>query len=137
MISSTVERLECTAQVASAPNSIAITYSSCMPSSAATKDGELRIGSVPADKSLSDSSMRPRPIATRPRWRALSDGAERKAMTPMAIISGESQLRSNDRTCEVRVVPTLAPSITAIAIGSVMSPRPANDASKSAVAVLD
>ena len=58
-------------------------------------------------------------------------------MTPAAIISGDSQLRSNDRTCEVSVVPTLAPSMTASAIDSEISPRPAKEASSSAVAVLD
>ena len=92
-------------------------------------EGALRSGSVAADSSFSDSSMRPSPIATRPRFLVLSDWAERKAMTPMAIISGDSQPRSNDRTCDVNVVPTLAPSITAIAIGRVISPRPAKEAS--------
>jgi hypothetical protein len=58
-------------------------------------------------------------------------------MTPAAIISGETHVRSNDRTWAVRVVPTLAPSMTASAIDSVISPRPAKEASRSAVAVLD
>ena len=58
-------------------------------------------------------------------------------MTPAAIMSGDTQLRSNDRTCAVSVVPTLAPSMTASAIDSEISPRPAKEASSSAVAVLD
>ena len=58
-------------------------------------------------------------------------------MTPAAIISGESQPRSNDRTCAVRVVPTLAPSMTASAIGSGIRPRPAKEETSSEVAVLD
>ena len=76
-------------------------------------------------------------MATRPRWRILSELLDRKAITPVAIMSGETQVRSNDRTCAVSVVPTLAPSMTASAIESGMRPRPANDASSSAVAVLD
>ena len=58
-------------------------------------------------------------------------------MTPTAIISGDSQRRSNDSTCEVSVVPTLAPSITERAMDRAIRPRPANEATSRAVAVLD
>jgi len=58
-------------------------------------------------------------------------------MTPAAIISGDSQPRSNDRTCEVSVVPTLAPSITDKAMERAIRPRPAKEATSRAVAVLD
>ena len=135
--SSTIDRLEWTAQVASAPISTAITYSSCMPSRALRNGWEVRSGSTPDDSSRSDSSIRPRPIATRPRWRALSDWPDRKEITPIATINGDSQERSNERTCEVSVVPILAPSMTAMAIDRVINPRPAKEATSSAVAVLD
>ena len=58
-------------------------------------------------------------------------------MTPPAIIRGETQPSGKDRICAVSVVPTLAPSITARPIESEISPRPANEASSRAVAVLD
>ena len=62
------------------------------------KAGALRSGWVASASSFSDSSIRPRPMATRPRWRGLSDSLDRKAMTPAPISSGETQPRSNDRT---------------------------------------
>jgi hypothetical protein len=76
-------------------------------------------------------------MATRPRWRARSELLDRKAMTPPAIISGETQPSGKDNTCAVSVVPTLAPSITARPIEREISPRPAKEASSRAVAVLD
>src|SRR6185369_6472358 len=75
--------------------------------------------------------------ATRPRWRGWSCSLDRKPITPAAIISGDSQPRLKERTWDVRVVPTLAPSMTASAIDSGINPRPANEASSNAVAVLD
>ena len=58
-------------------------------------------------------------------------------MTPTAIIRGDTQPRSNDSTCAASVVPTSAPSMTAKAMESGISPRPAKDERSSAVAVLD
>jgi hypothetical protein len=101
------------------------------------KAGALRSGWVASARSFSDSSMRPSPMATRPRWRGLSDSLDRKVMTPAPIRSGDSQPRSNDSTWAAMVVPMSAPSMMAKAIDSGIRPRPAKDETSSEVAVLD
>ena len=58
-------------------------------------------------------------------------------MTPAPIRSGDTQPRSNDRTWAAMVVPISAPSMTAKAIDSGISPRPAKEETSSDVAVLD
>ena len=137
MTKSTIDRLECANQVASVPTTTAITYSSCRPCSIAMKAGALRSGCVARASSFSDSSIRPSPMATRPRWRALSCSLDRKAMTPAPISSGDTQPRSNDRTWAAMVVPISAPSMMAKAIDSGIRPRPAKEETSSEVAVLD
>ena len=58
-----------------------------------------------------------------------------KATTPAITPSAHSHLMSKANTCAISVVPTSAPSITASATGSAISPWPANEESNSAVAV--
>src|SRR4051812_18902087 len=99
--------------------------------------GELRSGCVATANSFNDSSIRPSPMATRPRWRGLSSSVDRNAMTPAPINSGETQPRSNERIWAAIVVPTSAPSMTARAIDSGISPRAAKEETNSEVAVLD
>ena len=67
MTSSTVDRLEWMNQVAAAAKTAASTYSSCRPDSRATKAGADLSGAAAASSRCNDSSIRPRPIATRPR----------------------------------------------------------------------
>ena len=135
--SSTTDRLEWTNQVASVASRTATTYSSWRPCSAAMKAGEARSGWVASASSFSDSSIRPRPMATRPRWRERTWSLDRKVMTPAPIRVGETQPRSKESTCAATVVPTSAPSMTASAIDRGMSPLPAKEESSKAVAVLD
>ncbi len=51
--------------------------------------------------------------------------------------SGDSQVRSNENTTAIRLVPMSAPSMTARANGRVISPCPTNEETMSEVAVLD
>ncbi len=64
-------------------------------------------------------------------WRAM------KSTTPIKMNSGDNHDRSRENTTAIRLVPTSAPSITASAEGSTMSPWPTKDATINAVAVLD
>jgi len=57
--------------------------------------------------------------------------------TPTKISSGDSQLRSKEKTTAIIAVPTSAPSITASAAAVVTSPLPTKLATMRQVAVLD
>ena len=72
----------------------------------------------------SDSSISPRPIATRPRSRILVRTLFLKTMTPIPSSTGASMETSKLKTCTIRVVPILAPSIIASAGTSPTSPSP-------------
>ena len=98
--------------------------------------GDSVSGLVASTISCSDSSIRPSPIATRPRRPAVVFSFEMKATTPPKISSGDSHDRSNENTTAIRLVPTSAPSITASAADSVTSDRPRNDVTIRQVAVL-
>ncbi len=67
------------------------------------------MGWVAAITSWSASSIRPRPIATRPICPARVSRRERKKITPKRISSGESHARSSEKTCAMSAVPTSAP----------------------------
>ena len=60
----------------------------------------------------------------------------RNITTPASRRSGDARDTSNERTCTINVVPTLAPSIAASAGTSATKPALANDAIISPVAVL-
>jgi len=86
---------------------------------------------------LRASSIRPRPIITRPTRPTVVDWRVMKSTTPTRMNSGDSQERSREKTTAIRLVPMSAPSITARAEGRVIRPLPTKDATISAVAVLD
>ena len=69
------------------------------------------MGLVASITSCSASSMRPRPIATRPSWPAFELRRDRKKTTPKMMSSGESHERSSEKTCARSAVPTSAPSM--------------------------
>ena len=97
---------------------------------------EFRIGSVVATIEWRASSIRPRPIAARPRSRCRDDLPAMNVTTPTRTNSGDSQSKRNDSAWTTSEVPTSAPSITASAGAVAISPRSAKDAVISAVAVL-
>ena len=74
-------------------------------------------------------------MATRPRSRVRRPPARNMA-TPARMGSGASCVTLNDITCTISVVPTLAPSMTASAVASGMTPAAAKEATISPVAVL-
>ena len=74
-------------------------------------------------------------MATRAMARGLSASVAMNRITPAPTSTDHSQVMLNENTCAAMVEPTSAPSITASAIGSAISPRAANEASSSAVAV--
>ena len=67
--------------------------------------------------------------------RVLSASDAMKVKTPTPTSSVHSHLMSKEKICAAIEEPTSAPSITASAIGSAIRPRPAKEASRSAVAV--
>jgi hypothetical protein len=98
--------------------------------------GAFSAGASVSRRMCSASSMRPRPIATRPRSRARVCPAILKAPTPTMNRTGATAEMLNDRTWTISVVPTLAPSISASAGTSATSPSAAKDAAIRPVAVL-
>jgi hypothetical protein len=80
-------------------------------------------------------SIRPRPISTRPKSRGAAE-ARRNIRTPIRINAGAISATSNDSTCTIRVVPTLAPSITASAGTKSTRPSAAKPVTIRPVAVL-
>ena len=85
----------------------------------------------------SASSIKPRPIKTRPTRPAVVSWREMNITTPTKINSGDSHDKSSEKTTAITLVPTSAPSITASAAVRETMPWPTNDETISAVAVLD
>ena len=83
------------------------------------------------------SSIKPRPISTRPTRPTAVSLREMNSTTPTKMNNGDSHDKSSENTTAITLVPTSAPSITASAAGSPTSPWPTNDDTMSAVAVLD
>ena len=67
--------------------------------------------------------------------RARSASIDMKMSTPSATSTVQSHFTSSEKTCATSAEPTSAPSTTASAIGSAISPRAANEASSMVVAV--
>jgi hypothetical protein len=95
------------------------------------------MGLVASTTSCSASSMRPRPMATRPSWPAFELRLDRKKITPKRMSSGESQRRSSENACASSAVPTSAPSMMASAAGSAMRFCETNELAIIAVALED
>jgi hypothetical protein len=79
--------------------------------------------------------MSPSPMATRPTSRVRVPPA-RNITTPASRSWGDRRETSKERAWTIRVVPTLAPSITASAGTSATKPLAANEATIKPVAVL-
>ena len=92
---------------------------------------------VDSATSRSASSIRPRPISTRPKRPAGVDWREMNSTTPTKMNSGDSHDRSSENTTDIRLVPMSAPSITASAVGRATRPWPTKEETIRAVAVLD
>src|ERR1700733_8343060 len=84
----------------------------------------------------SANSIRPIPIATRPRSRVRVLPPRLNAITPANSRTGVTAVMLNDRICTTSVVPTLAPSMTARAGTRSKVPPVTNDAAINPVAVL-
>ena len=136
MISNTIARLEWASQVSSAAIRSARTGSPSRDWTIVCRRTDSRRGEETLKIICRARRTRPNPIATRPRSFCLVDCPALNASSPPTISSGETQLRSNDRTWTTRVVPTSAPSMTARAGATLTSWRPAKEVIISAVAVL-
>ena len=84
----------------------------------------------------SASSIRPSPMATRPKSLTRVRAPSRKARNPIMKRIGATAAILNERTWTIRVVPTLAPSMIAKAGTRATIPSEANEAVISPVAVL-
>lgn len=135
MVKSTIAALECAAQVRMAASNRASSGSAVKPTNSARIAGAVSAGSIAATSRRKDSSISPRPIATRPRSR-VRVRPRRNASSPARNSSGAIQVTSKDRAWTIRVVPILAPSITASAGSSSTTPLATNDVAIRPVAVL-
>ena len=132
----TTARLECAAQASSAPISRLSTGSLVTAWSRLRTAGAFSAGASEPNRMCSASSIKPRPIATRPRSRVRVRAPRRNATTPRISSTGAAGEMSKDSTCATSVVPRLAPSMTASAGTSASIPLAANDVTSSPVAVL-
>ncbi len=126
---------EWNSQVSAAANSTARIGSDASRLSASPTTGLSRSGVEAATISPSDRIISPKPSAIRPTSRVRSSPAPSAVATPATSSSGVSAERSNDSACTTSVVPRSAPSITASAGASPISPRPTKPDSSIAVAV--
>ena len=94
-------------------------------------------GSVASTTICRASSIRPRPISTRPTRPAVVAWREINSTTPVKMSSGDSQDKSTENSTDMRAVPMSAPRITASAAGRVIRPWPTKDEVMREVAVLD
>jgi len=136
MTSTTTATLECAAQVRAAASSTAATGWLASASSKTPSKGAVSKGWNSCTNWCSDSSSSPRPMNTRPRSRVRPGAARRNIHTPARMRMGASEVRSNDSSCTMRVVPTLAPSMAASAGTSATTPPAAKPVIISPVAVL-
>ena len=136
MISSTVATLECAAQVTTAPIRMQSTGSPVMAPISTRTLGAFSAGASVSSRICSDSSISPRPMATRPRSLMRERGPLRKASRPMMNSTGATSVMLKESTCTISVVPRLAPSMIASAGTSATSPSAANELVIRAVAVL-
>ncbi len=135
--SSTTARLEYATTANAAPSRISSNRSLVSDSSISCTAGFWVSTLVELEISRRASSIRPRPISTRPKSPVDVPCREMNSVTPRKMKSGDSHDRSKENTTAIRLVPMSAPSITASAAGRAIRPRPTKEAVMSAVAVLD
>ena len=136
MNSSTVATLECAAQVSAAAITTHSIGSPVMAPSSVRTTGACSAGASVSSRICSASSIRPRPMATRPMSLSRLRPPLRKATRPITNSTGAAAAMLNDSSCTISVVPTLAPSMIASAGTSATMPSVVNEAVISAVAVL-
>ena len=115
MISSTIATLECAAQVKTAASTMSIIGSVVTMPSRSRRLGASSYGVISAISCDSAISISPSPMPTRPRSRVRVTLPRRNIKTPIRTRNSEACEASNDSACTIRVVPTLAPSMTASA----------------------
>ena len=136
MTSRTLATLECTTQVTMAPITMQSTGSPVMAFMNTRMPGAFSAGASESSRMCSDSSIRPRPMKTRPISLMRERAPPRKATRPMMKSTGATALMLNDRTCTISVVPTLAPSMIASAGTRPTRPSAVKELVIRAVAVL-
>jgi hypothetical protein len=136
MTKRTLARLECAAQVTTAPITMQSTGSPVMAFMNTRIPGAFSAGARVSSRICSASSIKPRPIATRPMSLMRDRAPLRKATRPMMNSTGATAEMLNDRTWTSSVVPTLAPSMIASAGTRLTRPSVVNELVISAVAVL-
>ena len=136
MIRSTLATLECTAQVTSAAMTMHRMGSPVMADITTRTPGAFSAGASVSSRMCSESSIRPRPMKTRPMSLIRERGPERKATSPSTNRTGATAAMLNESTCTISVVPTLAPSMMASAAARLTRPSAANELVIRAVAVL-
>src|SRR6266851_5758427 len=136
MIRITMAMLECAAQARRAPMSTLSVVSPVAAASSVRIVGAFSAGARESRRMCKASSISPRPIATRPRSRVRVCLPRRKAMTPIASSAGAISETLKDSAWTMRVVPTLAPSMTANAGTNVTMPPAVKEVTMSPVAVL-
>ena len=98
--------------------------------------GAFSAGASVLSRICSASNIRPRPMKTRPMSLIRERAPLRNATSPTRNRMGATAEMLNDRSCTIRVVPTLAPSMMASAGTRLTSPSDVNELVISAVAVL-
>src|SRR5215203_6023355 len=132
--SSTIATLEWNSQVRSAPTMTARIGSSPRRWSTSVRTSLPRKPWLAATTIPSDRIISARPMTMRPTCCTVAFSNAMKAITPAMSSTGTRPERSKARACTTRVEPTSAPSITASAAESAISPRSANDTTMSPVA---
>ena len=136
MNSRTVATLECAAQVRAAAIRTHNTGSPVSALNSARMVGAFSAGASVLSRMCSASSIRPRPIETRPRSLSRLRPPLRNETRPMTNSTGATAAMLNDSNLTMSVVPTLAPSMIASAGTSAMAPSALNEAVIRPVAVL-
>ena len=133
---STAATLECAAQAMIAASSRFGSICAAISARPWRRVGEASTGAMLSTIRCSASSMRPRPMDTRPRSRVRLRVPRRKATTPTSTRGGKTTVMSKASACTISAVPTLAPSMAASAGASATAPEAAKEETISAVAVL-
>ena len=134
--SSTMAMLEWQAQVSAAATSTARTGSPSREPTTGRSNGVFSIGPSVCRSPASAISISPRPMPTRPMFFARLPAAQRKRSTPTSTKGGPTRATLNDSTWVNSAVPMLAPSMTASAGASAITPVAVNEVASRPVAVL-
>src|SRR5208282_3023066 len=135
-INRTTATLEWHAQVSAPAINTANTGSPVSASRTVRKTGAVSTGARVWPSAPRARSISPRPMPTRPRFLTCPSADERNRTTPISTSSGATAAMSKARIWVIRVLPRLAPSMTASAGARSSAPRAVNEVAISPVAVL-